>query len=424
MRRNRRLAVIAAGVTLLGSATWLASAVPGTTAGRTDVHTSADATKSASGALGTPYVHTRPKDDAMPGADGTVTLRSCPLGGADKPLGQNPWSLDCIALERLGNGTTVAMRCWASTTPPPDEASAKWFKVEVTSGPQSGKTGWVWSDLVRDQTPGTAQCDHIGHEKDPAAPAPEPLHFEVTGSCTTEGGELASRSGRFTPGGPYSVDATRPDGSAYPLAHDSGTVRADGSVVWKWPCKGDPVGTYTTHLVDLSTGREAEDTFTVGQAPAPSGGDSPGGDTSSGGGTSPGSGSDESGDARPGTPASRTVTVSNKVTNGPSEMREDDSAAYLSSVTKNHCADDHCADDHCALAGTELHTGDTVAATCRTEGDRTTNGEDRNARDDGNPGLAESTLWYGVRWTDGRFGYLSVVWIRPDQRGGLGLPSC
>jgi hypothetical protein len=100
-------------------------------------------------------------------------------------------------------------------------------------------------------------------------------------------------------------------------------------------------------------------------------------------------------------------------------MREDDSAAYLSSVTRNHCADDHC-----ALSGTELHSGDPITATCRTDGDRTTNGEDRNARDDGNPGLAESTLWYGVRRTDGRFGYLSAIWVQPQQRGGLGLPAC
>jgi hypothetical protein len=76
------------------------------------------------------------------------------------------------------------------------------------------------------------------------------------------------------------------------------------------------------------------------------------------------------------------------------------------------------------LPGTDLSTGDTVTARCQTQGARTTNGEDGDAVDDRNPGLFESTRWYGVVWPDGQFGYLSEVWINASDRGGLGLPSC
>ena len=44
-----------------------------------------------------------------------------------------------------------------------------------------------------------------------------PVSFAVTGSCTTSGGTLIGTSGNFTPGGRYTVSATRPDGSSYPL---------------------------------------------------------------------------------------------------------------------------------------------------------------------------------------------------------------
>lgn len=100
-------------------------------------------------------------------------------------------------------------------------------------------------------------------------------------------------------------------------------------------------------------------------------------------------------------------------------MRDDDHPAYLSTVTKNFCADNGC-----ALPDTQLTTDDVITATCRTDGDRTTNGEDGNARDDNNPGLDKTHLWYGIRWGDGRFGFISAVWIDPGQRDGLDLPAC
>jgi hypothetical protein len=99
-------------------------------------------------------------------------------------------------------------------------------------------------------------------------------------------------------------------------------------------------------------------------------------------------------------------------------MREDDLAAYLSTVPENFCRAD------CALPGTDVRSGTELQATCQAEGDRTTNGQDDNPIDDVNPGLFESTRWYGIQLPDGRFGYISEVWIRDADRGGLELPHC
>ncbi len=49
---------------------------------------------------------------------------------------------------------------------------------------------------------------------------------------------------------------------------------------------------------------------------------------------------------------------------------------------------------------------------------------DTSAADDANPERFESTRYYGVRLGDGTFGYVSEVWVRAADRGGLGLPSC
>ena len=106
------------------------------------------------------------------------------------------------------------------------------------------------------------------------------------------------------------------------------------------------------------------------------------------------------------------------VTNGGTQMRED-TPAYLSTVTQNFCKRDGC-----ALAGTDMGTGAQITAVCQAQGVRTTNGQDNNSVDNGNPGLFESTRWYGIRWGDGRFGYISEVWINAAHRGGLGLPGC
>ncbi len=114
---------------------------------------------------------------------------------------------------------------------------------------------------------------------------------------------------------------------------------------------------------------------------------------------------------------SRTVSVLNQVTSG-SEMRED-TPSYLSTLPASSCKRDGC-----ALEGTDVNTGAELDATCQTLGPRVTNGDDTTPADDDNPGLADSRLWYGIRWSDGRFGFLAEVWIQPDDRGGLDLPLC
>ncbi len=121
----------------------------------------------------------------------------------------------------------------------------------------------------------------------------------------------------------------------------------------------------------------------------------------------------------PSQPATAQITVYNKVTNGATSMREDTHPAYLSTDTRNYCRVNGC-----VLAGTEVTTGATLTARCQVQGDRTTNGQDNSNIDDANPGLFTSTRWYGINWPDGRFGYISEVWIDPANHGGLGLPTC
>jgi len=111
------------------------------------------------------------------------------------------------------------------------------------------------------------------------------------------------------------------------------------------------------------------------------------------------------------------LTVYNKVTDGDS-MRED-TPAYLSDTTQNYCRKSGC-----MLANTDMGSGDQITAICQRVGDRTTNGQDDSSGDDGNASLFQSTRWYGIRWSDGRMGYLSEVWTAEQDRGGRGLPTC
>jgi hypothetical protein len=118
-------------------------------------------------------------------------------------------------------------------------------------------------------------------------------------------------------------------------------------------------------------------------------------------------------------PPSRVLTVYNRVTNGMS-MREDTTPARLTSKPWVFCTSRGC-----NIGGTERSTGGTYeSAICQTSGERTTNGNDGSAVDDGNPSLFSSTRYYGVRLSNGTFGYISEVWIDPGDRGGLGLPGC
>jgi len=118
-------------------------------------------------------------------------------------------------------------------------------------------------------------------------------------------------------------------------------------------------------------------------------------------------------------PATRVLTVDNRVTNG-AGMREDPTPTRLNTRPWVRCSTRGC-----AIGGTERGSGGTYdAAVCQTQGERTTNGSDASAADDANPELFTSTRYYGVRLGDGTFGYVSEVWIRAADRGGLGLPGC
>jgi hypothetical protein len=167
-------------------------------------------------------------------------------------------------------------------------------------------------------------------------------------------------------------------------------VRPDGSITWTWPCAGDPAGVYTTSAIDDNTGvSTGKVEFRIGVA----------------GGAPP--------------PPRRVITVDNRVTNG-SGLREDGTPARLTTRTWTYCTSRGC-----NINGTERSSGQTYdAAVCQTSGERTTNGHDTNPSDDANPERFESTRYYGVRLSGGTFGYISEVWIRAADRGGLGLPAC
>jgi hypothetical protein len=115
----------------------------------------------------------------------------------------------------------------------------------------------------------------------------------------------------------------------------------------------------------------------------------------------------------------KVVTVDNRVTNG-GAMREDATPVRLQTEARILCGTRGC-----NIAGTERSSGGQYdAATCQREGERTTNGNDSDAADDANPERFESTRYYGVRLADGTFGYVSEVWVRATDRGGLDLPDC
>lgn len=115
----------------------------------------------------------------------------------------------------------------------------------------------------------------------------------------------------------------------------------------------------------------------------------------------------------------RVISVDNRVTNG-AGMREDPTPLRM--TTKPWV---RCGSRGCNINGTERGTGGTYdAAVCQTTGERTTNGNDSDPVDDGNPLRFESARYYGVRLANGTFGYVSEVWIRAADRGGLGLPGC
>jgi hypothetical protein len=116
------------------------------------------------------------------------------------------------------------------------------------------------------------------------------------------------------------------------------------------------------------------------------------------------------------------LVVSNRVTDGALRMREDLIPVRLSNKPWTYCS----RRTQCQVLSQTERTSNSVyeTAECQTRGERTTNGNDHDGADDRNPGLFESTRYYGVRLDDKQFGYVSEVWVRAGDRGGLGLPNC
>jgi hypothetical protein len=120
------------------------------------------------------------------------------------------------------------------------------------------------------------------------------------------------------------------------------------------------------------------------------------------------------------------LRVYNRVTNGPSGMREDASPVQLTRQPRPFCKAATC------IAGTARTTGQIYEyAICETIGDipAMTNGNlstDTSGRGDNhNPDLYSSRTYYGVRLKNGITGYVSDVWVAPAQRAGkLSLPRC
>jgi hypothetical protein len=141
------------------------------------------------------------------------------------------------------------------------------------------------------------------------------------------------------------------------------------------------------------------------------------------------------GDGRHGNDSAPTVDVGgprevlrvyNRVTNGPSGMRDDSSPVQLTRHPRPFCKAAIC------IQGTARTTGQIYEyAICETIGDlpAMTNGSlstDKAGRaDNHNRGLYSSRSYCGVRLKNGIAGYVSDVWITPAQRAGkLSLPRC
>lgn len=126
--------------------------------------------------------------------------------------------------------------------------------------------------------------------------------------------------------------------------------------------------------------------------------------------------------ARPASPPTSTpyaaIRVQNMVALGPSDLREDETPAYLSSRTIGRCAAKNC-----EVAGTKMDTGTLLVATCQSRGDELVNYNLDSTWPD-NPHRARSNRWYKVQLPDGRTGFINEVYIDPQDRGGLGLATC
>jgi hypothetical protein len=115
------------------------------------------------------------------------------------------------------------------------------------------------------------------------------------------------------------------------------------------------------------------------------------------------------------------LVVQDKYASGPMFLGEDPKPAYLSTRPVPRCADETI---NCTVPGTELHSGDRLVAECVVAGDEMTNADLTSEGISGNPNVATSELWYRAHEAGGPSGLISEIYVVPEQRGGMGLPSC
>ncbi|MEV6237807.1 helix-turn-helix transcriptional regulator [Lentzea sp. NPDC051838] len=113
------------------------------------------------------------------------------------------------------------------------------------------------------------------------------------------------------------------------------------------------------------------------------------------------------------------LEVQNKVALGASDLREDTTPVYLSTRTIGSCSRHGC-----KLEDTEVTSGALLVAVCHTVGAELVNYNLDAPESKTNPNAARSTLWYRIQMPGGSSGYLSEVYVKPRDRGGLGLPNC
>lgn len=113
------------------------------------------------------------------------------------------------------------------------------------------------------------------------------------------------------------------------------------------------------------------------------------------------------------------ITVQNKIALGADRLIEDTTPAYLSTKTAPFCARDGC-----KVPGTEMASGVMLVSICHVDGTEMFNYNLDSSESKQNPHRAGSLLWYRTVLHDGRTGYISEVYVLPEDRGGKGLPIC
>lgn len=322
-------------------------------------------------------------------------------------------------VDEVDQGTKVSMRCWIDGGPG-DGPSRRWFWVTEAPGgsPHPGTTGYVWADLVWDQIKVPACAPTLTEPANPLSAA------EVTlsrGRSAPHGFYYIVQLRDFPAGWRATVQCLDSSDPNDVFAQFTLTADASGASSRDDGCYSAVSGGHWVFADGVQSNKANWSTIAPGPGPDPKP------ETNRpepNGGTGP---PDQPGDGEQGPPEpppnpqppSRTIVVDNRVTNGPAAMREDDVPAYLSTQTRPTCRLNGC-----MIEGTMVGSGASMLATCQTHGSRMTNGQDNSSVDDANPGLYTSNLWYGVRWPDGRLGFISEIFIRTDHRGGLGLPGC